>query len=365
MDHELRERLINILLILLIGIAAIFLTQSIWQLLSNYSDILLLFVLAWLVSFMLNPLAAWLKDRFKLAPNTAVLIVYVFLVLVIILLVVALAPPVITQLTELARHLPEYMQQASTIGASVQDALDRRGIRLNVEQAVQAGLTNLQNYAMTIVQNALSILTGVLGVLANLFFILLLSVYITIDGARLRNKILSRVPAFLHDEIGYFTKSVDRTFGGFLRSQVIQAGLVSITTTLAMSVMGLQFALTAGLFAGLFMLIPMVGPFLALIPPALVTIVQAPQLTVWLVLVLFLFQFGLTNIVMPRFLGEALGLHPLLVFAAILFGVKIGGFWGAFFGIPVAGVIWAMVLFLFNKWTQERANDETQKQNFD
>jgi predicted PurR-regulated permease PerM len=208
-------------------------------------------------------------------------------------------------------------------------------------------------------------LTGVLGVLANLFFILLLSFYITIDGARLRGAVLNRVPTFFIDEISFFSKSVDRTFGGFLRGQLIQAGLVSIITTLAMSILGLQFALTAGLFAGLFMLIPMVGPFLALIPPALATVVQAPNLAFGLVLVLFIFQFGLTNVVMPRFLGQALGLHPLLVFAAILFGVKIGGFWGAFFGIPVAGVIWAMALYFFDKWRQERASDEAQKQNLD
>jgi predicted PurR-regulated permease PerM len=60
-------------------------------------------------------------------------------------------------------------------------------------------------------------------------------------------------------------------------------------------------------------------------------------------------------VLMPRLMSEVLGLHPLLVFAAILLGVKIGGFWGAFFGIPIAGVIWAMLVFFYEMWIKGRA----------
>lgn len=62
-----------------------------------------------------------------------------------------------------------------------------------------------------------------------------------------------------------------------------------------------------------------------------------------------IFQLGITNLLMPRLMSEAVGLHPLLVFAAIIFSIKIAGFWGAFFGIPVAGVLWAMAKFLFGE----------------
>jgi hypothetical protein len=53
-------------------------------------------------------------------------------------------------------------------------------------------------------------------------------------------------------------------------------------------------------------------------------------------------------------LSKSLGLHPLLVFVGILVGIKVGGFWGAFFGIPVVGVIWAMGVFLFEGWQRGR-----------
>jgi predicted PurR-regulated permease PerM len=71
---------------------------------------------------------------------------------------------------------------------------------------------------------------------------------------------------------------------------------------------------------------------------------------IWVIAILFVFQFVIVNVLMPRMMSEAVGLHPLLVFAAILFSVKVAGCWGAFFGIPVAGVMWAMGKFFFEEW---------------
>ncbi|MDE3091143.1 MAG: AI-2E family transporter [Chloroflexota bacterium] len=382
------QRLTRILLILLIVLAVLFLAQMLWQLLSGYADLILLFMLAWLVSFVLNPLVSQLIQRpiphrflnavesrwgperakrwrgLRLSRAAAVAIVYVGLLLMSILLIALVVPTAIVQLSALASHLPEYMAQAPQASAAMQVQLARLGIRLNVEDAVKAALAGLQTYAATLIQNALMILTSVVSLLANLFFVLILGFYITLDGPRLRDSFLKVVPTDYNDEIGFLEQSIDRTFGGFIRGQLIQAVLQTVGTAVVMSVLGLDFVLTASVFAGLFMLIPLVGPFLALIPPVLVVLIQAPGLAVWLLAALFILQFVITNVMMPRMMSDAVGLHPLLVFAAILVSVKIAGFWGAFFGIPVAGVLWAMLTFFFKEWRKgqtpatERADDD-------
>jgi hypothetical protein len=123
-----------------------------------------------------------------------------------------------------------------------------------------------------------------------------------------------------------------------------------------MTVLGLNFVLVASLFVVILMLIPLFGPFLSLLPPLLVVLIQNPGLSIWLLLILFVYQFVITNVLMPRLLSQAVGLHPLLVLAAILLGIKVGGFWGAFFGIPVVGVLWAMVRFFTRNWDLEAVN---------
>ena len=367
-------RLTRVLLILLIALAGLVLAQMLLQLASGFSDLILMFLLAWLVSFMLNPIVFslsahpiphWLSnalkpmlgperafkfDNWHLSRGVSVMVSYLGLVLIVVVMVALFTPTAITQLSQLASRMPEYMARAPEVSVWAQTQLARLGLNLKVEDAVRNVLSGLQGYAATLIQNALGILTGAVGVLADLFLVLILGFYITLDGPHLRRSILNVVPSSYYEEIRFLGRSVDRTFGGFIRGQLLQAVLQVIGTAVVMTVLGLNFVLIGSLFAGLFMLIPLVGPFLALLPPLAVVLIQAPGLTLPLLIVLFAYQFVIVNILMPRLMSDAVGLHPILVFAAILFSVKIAGFWGAFFGIPIAGVLWAMLVFFFDEW---------------
>lgn len=338
---------------LLTLVAALFLAQMLWQLISGYADLILLFLLGWLVSFILTPIISYLSDpkraALRLSRGAAVVIVYLVLVLVVVIALALFVPPMVLQLSDLARHLPEYMARAPAAGVWVQDQLARLGLKVNVEDAVSSSLNSLQSYAAALIQNALGIFTGVLSFLANLLFVIILSFYIALDEARLRKGMLRLIPPQYHNEAHFFAQSVDRTFGGFIRGQLLQAVIVAIGTAVVMKLFGLDFVLAASLFAGLFMLIPLIGPLLALVPPLLVVLIASPGLAVWLLIVLFLYQFIIVNVLMPRLLSESVGLHPLLVFAAILVSIRVAGFWGAFFGIPIAGVLWAMLNFLYEE----------------
>jgi predicted PurR-regulated permease PerM len=372
-----RSRLVNLLLVLLVLIAALFLGRMLWELLSGYADILVLFLLGWLVAFILKPLISALSENlflychslgdrvirpqsatsaeFRLSRSAAVIIVYVLLVLIIVFAFAYFVPRAAGQLSDLATHLPELYAQAPQAGEILQTEIGRLGLKINIEQAVQAGLRSLENYATTLIQNTLGILSGVLGFLANVFIVLILSFYFAIDESRLRNGLLHILPEQYHDEAHYFARSVDRTFGGFMRGQLIQALFQGIVTAIVMTVLGLDFVLVASLFAGLFMLIPLVGPFLTLVPPIMVALIEAPSSALWVFLALLIFQFVLVNVFMPRVISEAVGLHPLLVFFAILVSIKLAGFWGAFFGIPVAGVLWAMLSYFYETWHKSEA----------
>ncbi len=376
-------RLTRALLILLIILASLFLAQMLWQFAGGFADLILLFVLAWLVAFVLNPLVFQLSQHpiprwlirvvepalgaerargwrhLRMPRGAAVAIVYLVLVLAIVVLVAVFAPTAVTQLSQLANRMPEYVARAPEASGWVQDQLLRFGVRVKVDDAVRTALSGLQGYAATLIQNALVIFTGIVSLLANLFLVLILGFYITLDGPLLRRSLLNIIPSSYYEEIKFLGQSVDRTFGGFIRSQLLQSLLQMVGTAIVMSVLGLNFVLIASLFAGLFMLIPLVGPFLALLPPLLVVLIQAPGLAVVLLIILFIYQFAIVNVLIPRLMSDAVGLHPLLVFAAILISVKVAGFWGAFFGIPIAGVLWAMAKFFFEDWRKTGALPES------
>jgi len=368
------------LIVLLVLIALIVLAQMVWQLVSGFAEVFLLFLLGWLIAFILKPITEALSQpsqfptlpdplpgsdrsanpvsRIRFSRTTAVSIVYLLLLIFLIIFVALFFPPTVQQLSALASDLPHYANRAPEATAWLQARLGRFGAQINLDDTVRAAINSLQGYAATLIQNALGIFTGVVAFVANLFFVLILSFYIAVDEPRLRHSLLNLVPNRYHAEAHFFAQSVDRTFGGFIRGQLIMAILQGIGTAVVMMIFRLDFVLVASLFGGLFMLIPLVGGFFSLLPPLFVALFEAPSIAIWLVIGLFIYQFIVTNVLMPRILSQSIGLHPLLVFAALLVGIKVAGFWGAFFGIPVAGVLAAMTKFFYEEWQNGNLSPE-------
>ena len=144
-----------------------------------------------------------------------------------------------------------------------------------------------------------------------------------------------------------FARTVNQNFGGFIRGQLIQSVLVEIGVAVLMVIMRLDFVVLCATLSGVFMLLPLIGVFLALIPPLVIALFFGGFTTALiLVVVLFVYEQIITNAIAPKIFADSVGLHPVLVFAALLIGARIGGVWGAFFSIPIAGVMYAMVVYV-------------------
>jgi predicted PurR-regulated permease PerM len=119
-----------------------------------------------------------------------------------------------------------------------------------------------------------------------------------------------------------------------------------------MGILGLDFALPAASFAGLAVVVPVIGPFIAIVPPILVAVLTGDA---WRIVVAVVALVGLqqivVNVVGPKVVGDALGLHPMVVLAALLIGIRVAGLYGALFAIPAAGVLFAMG---YSLWRRQR-----------
>lgn len=377
---------LNILIVLLAIIAALFLAQMLLQLMAEFADIILLFALAWVVAFGLGPIveringknlppalvklaARFLNDRlsrraaaFRFSRLQAVSIVYLGLAFVLMEALSALVPPMLVQLNQLVALAPDLANRAPQIANVAQRFLADIGLRnLNVQSALLAALGSLQNVATPVLQNAIVILGGVLSLIGNLLVVLILSFFFALDGPRLFRTIFDLIPEEFELEVQVLVATVDRSFGGFIRAQFIQAVLVGVGTGLVMALFGGQYVLVTGLFSGVAMLIPFLGTVLALVPPFLVTMIRDPSQLLVILGILLIYQLVVVNVIMPKLLSEALGMHPLIVIASLLIGVKVGGLWGAFFGIPVAGVVATMALYFYRRW--KRLHERTRQQS--
>ncbi|OGO41816.1 MAG: hypothetical protein A2Z04_00775 [Chloroflexi bacterium RBG_16_57_9] len=366
-----------ILLFALIGL--IWLLSWLISLANFFGDIILLFFLAWLVAFTLSPLAGiltvrpvprvildmlcqrghtrlanWLENV-SLSRGLAASLIYLSIMLGVILGGVFILPAATNQTIQLANRAPDFANQIPVFLEMGQTELARRGLlvqTLDLPAMAQYRelVQDVRNIASVIAQNAVGLLTSLATLVANLFLVLILSFYMMLDGPRLLQGIIGLVPPTYQSDVRYFFSCVDQSFGGFLRGQAIAAVLAGLGTMVVMEIGGLGFVLVVGVTAGIMMLIPLVGAPLAVILPTFIALIQGkPGTALTVFLVLLVFQQILFNVVLPRIIGEALGMHPLLVLAALLLGIRVAGFWGALFGIPVVGVLATMALFAYNQ----------------
>jgi len=368
-----RSTWLNILIILLVIIAASYVAQVLYSFLSGFSDIILILVLSWLVAYALSPLVEMINDRplpkalvnafgaernnriakrlaaFRVTRPLAVALVYLGLVVLVVIMVASLIPAIVTQVNLIAPQLSRIDVAQLALAQFFQNILRRFNIAVNVQSMIDNVFAGLQALATPILQNTVSILTSVLSLLGNALLVILLSFFFALDGPRFTKMLYDVVPEPLHQETRMFIITTDRAFGGFLRSQLVQAVGIGIGTGLILGAFGIQAALLAGVFAGLFMIIPLVGPILSIVPPLLAVILSDPNKILLVMIPIVILQVVFVNMVMPRIMGAALGLHPLVIIISLLIGVKVGGFWGAFFAMPLAGIISAFGAFLIRR----------------
>ena len=363
------DRLQRILIWMLIVAVAVYLLERLFFLTALFATPLLLFSLAWLVSLILKPLVErltllivpWPVPGGRAAPPApwrmpralAVALIYAAIVALVVVLVVSLVPIIEPQLVGIDETLPGAVNQISQWIGGLESELRRIGFRGNLNGIAQPEALAQQATAVgsTLIQQSLGIASGIATWLINITLVLILSYYITLDGPRISARVLDLMPPQWRADTTRFFSIVNYTFGGFLRAQLLQAMIYGLATAVVMAGLGLDYVALVSVSAAVLVLVPIIGGLLGVIPPLVVAIIGQPD-KIWLMLLLLgAVQQVLFNMVMPRLMGRIVGLHPLLVFAAILVGATVAGGWGILFGIPIAGVIAAVLQFVYGRAT--------------
>jgi predicted PurR-regulated permease PerM len=334
------------LVVLLTCIAALWLGGMLWSLGVQFGDVLLPFFLAWLLAFALNPVAEALQ-RLRLPRGGAVAVVYVALLSILSIAGVLIVPSIAGQAILLGAILPSYAERLPGLLGGLDQALLDRGITVPISSVLtaEALAQRAEGLGAALATSALGFAGGLANAVVTGILVLILSVFFMLDGGRILGVLLDALPVRYQDEARYFVAAVNRTFGGYIRGLVIQAVLYGVGTYLVMSLLGLPFAAVIAVFAGFILIIPFLGSLVAVLPPISLALFTGNAFTIIATAVaLILLQQLVLNVIMPKILSDNVGLHPLLVFAAILLGAKAAGGWGAIFGVPIMGVVWSMVV---------------------
>ncbi|HUQ17390.1 MAG TPA: AI-2E family transporter [Candidatus Saccharimonadales bacterium] len=339
------RRLVLVLVVLGIVFLALQIAGTVWVAVGRIADVLLIFIAAWAVSYLLAPLVDRLDRRTALNRTGAVLIVYAGIA-VILAGVLALALPAFAeQLSGFAARTPEYTARTGQAVVDFQEDLRARGIRVNLVDVYDALPGRLGEAAGTFAADALGLVSATATVLFNMLLVLIIAFVMLIDGDALWRRLVAPLSKPLQSEAELFRASADRAFGGFVRGSLLLGLIYGAGTFLILAGLGVPFSGVLAVFSGLVVVIPIFGPVLAMIPALAITALGATDRLLFVLILIVAFQQVALNVIGPRIMSRSIGIHPLFVFGALLLGSRLAGFWGVLLAMPLAGIIGTFVRY--------------------
>jgi predicted PurR-regulated permease PerM len=312
-------------------------TLGLAVLLSRIFDLLLILLVAIVFAEGMRPLVNRMAEA-RLPRPLAIAAVYLGFIAVLALLITLLVQPIIDEATSLAHNFPSYQASIQSTVTSWQHALNLGGSGSpNIGNTLAGSLDTAKNVLLTIGGY-------IVGVLVNLILVLVIGFLWLVTSDRLKRFVVDLLPLRHQDLAADVFREMGLRMGGFLRATAINMVVVGVLTGLACTALGLPSSVLLGIFAGLTAAIPLVGPFLGIVPPLLLGLTLGPGHAVLVVVVLLIVQLVDANFVVPQVMNRVVALPALAVVVALLIGGALQGLIGALLAVPVASALQVVLL---------------------
>jgi predicted PurR-regulated permease PerM len=347
--------------------AALFVARSAWHILGQLAPVLGLFFGGWLLSCVLEPLVAWLMRHTHAQHSTAVLATYLLVFVALALVWIGAAPALASQISGSVTSLPaqgDAAAQQALDGQALANAwLSAHGVGIQLDLASSLSLDGLARQVRAQLEptgsSPLAVVSGVMGVLASLAMMLLLSVFFLVDGDQLAEQVTQAFGGRAAADVRFVLTAVHDSFEGFMRAQLLQGGAYAGCVWACLAVAQVDAAPLLGAAAGILLLVPVIGAVLAVLVPVVATVFWHPTATLAVGAALVILEQLVLNVLGPRLKSQRLGLPPLLVFFGVLVGGQVGGVWGAVFGIPALAALLACLDHFRSRWSSEQTPLQT------
>jgi len=322
-----------------------------------FSSILLPFLAGMAIAYFLDPVADRL-ERLGLSRLMATIVILIAFVVLIVLALMILIPILASQFADFAGRLPGYIDQLQTFIAKQQNSM--------LPDWIKNQLGTIKNNFSEILSQGFGLLTGlfsqvwssglaVVNVISLMVVTPVVAFYMLLDWDRMVANIDKYVPRDYVANVHQIMREIDQAIAGFIRGQGSLCLILGIWYAVGLSLVGLNFGLLIGLFAGMISFIPYVGSTVGLIAAVGVALVQFWPDYIWVGAVLAVFfsgQFMEGNILQPKLVGHSVGLHPVwLMFALFAFGALFG-FVGLLVAVPAAAAVGVLVRFALSRYLE-------------
>jgi predicted PurR-regulated permease PerM len=296
-----------------------------------------------------------------LARPLSIILTYLLFILIVAGLIAFVVPVMGQQVGTFIERIPQYQERLGDLIDEIRQWYEG-SIPESLKSTIEANLTEIAQGVLGEVQDNLfgmiSTVFGSINFLIGLIIIPFWLFYILQDESRVKGGIMEALHPALRDDVRSLAALVDDVLSAYVRGQLILCLFVGGLATIAMFVIGVPFAPVLGLIAGVFEVLPNIGPYLGAIPAILIALATKPVSAIWVAVAFFAIQMIENLILVPRISGNSVKLHPALVMMVLVIGGQLAGFWGMLIAVPVTAIVRDVFLYLYLRLLDEPLSPE-------
>lgn len=345
----------------------------VWFTASALIQVLFIFATSTVIALMINPLVKKL-ERFKIPRYISVFVVFLSLLALIVAFFIFVIPPTINQLQELVQNLPDYTE---TIREHIRDwkySLESLNLPFDVSAESNRLVDRIETAAVDLGSLLLAYSINLVSALTTLFLMVVITIYMLLDAKRIGRFVRGLFPADRQEDAEEFVQRSERAVTHWVRAQALLSLLIGISSGVGIWFLGAvgiwpqgaRYSVFFGAWAGIMEFVPYIGPILAAAPPIVLAFFSSPWISLAVVIVFVFIQQVEGHILVPNIMGQAVGVHPLVVIFAVLAGANIYGISGMLLALPLVALVRELYAFFkprisLEKWQEGTAMSAAEK----
>ncbi|MBU1136995.1 AI-2E family transporter [Patescibacteria group bacterium] len=309
------------LIVILLGLIFIYLIR----------DILLIVVVSVIIATAATGPVNWLQNR-RVPRLLGVIFIYLLLLLLLASVIALVFPLLSEQVRQLSSNFPGFLEK---INLNLREWWGGYQIEGNLQSFLSQVGSKISDSTSSVFSTIVSLFGGIFSAAV----ILVISFYLTVQEKGIKRFFISLTPQNHQQYVSDLIERIEAKIGGWLRGQLLLMLIVGLLVYLGLTLLGVKYALTLALIAGILEIVPYVGPIISAVPGIILAFLQAPVLG-FLVFILYVVVQQLENyIILPQVMKKTVGLNPIVIIIAMLIGAKLAGVLGIILSVPLTAAI--------------------------
>ena len=230
--------------------------------------------------------------------------------------------------------------------------------QLQIDNYLSDLSTTFADFFANFSKNLISYLTNTIAIILGFLVVPFWMFYVLRDGTLRKKNITSTFPEFMHNDINFILSKFEKIFGNYLRGQFLLALVVGTAIGISLTIINLPMSFALGVIGGVTELIPVIGPWIALIPALLIVLSFDPSLTIPVLFIYFTIQMIENLILVPKVHSDTIDVQPAVIVILLIVAGYLFGFFGLLIIFPTYAFIKEILIYINNRLTKQ-SNEST------